>query len=152
MAIFGPTTWVNPFGKMAIFSTFWTSCFYSLGRRFFLLEYDKRHFPGLYCLKRNFGKMVIFGLKPWVNNLFGKMPIFRLVQVLVYIALKGVFSFQNIVKDIFLDYITLKEILKKWLFLDQNHWLTRLKKWPFFDILNFFFLQPTKAFFPSTIS
>ena len=34
------------------FSTFWTSCFYSLERRFFVLEYRERHFPGLYCLNQ----------------------------------------------------------------------------------------------------
>ena len=26
--------------------------FYSLERRFFVLEYHKTHFPGLYCLKK----------------------------------------------------------------------------------------------------
>ena len=37
--------------KNVNFSTFWTSCFYSLERWFFVLEYRKRHFTGLYCLK-----------------------------------------------------------------------------------------------------
>ena len=50
-AIFGPKTWVNPFKKNVNFLTFRTSCFYSLERRFSVLEYRKRHFPGLYCLK-----------------------------------------------------------------------------------------------------
>ena len=36
-------------------------CFYRLQRRFFHLEYPKRHFPGLYCLKKKVGKMAIFG-------------------------------------------------------------------------------------------
>ena len=52
MAILGPKWWVNPFGKMSIFSSFWTFCFYSLERRFFVVEYRKKHFPGLYCLKK----------------------------------------------------------------------------------------------------
>ena len=85
MVIFGSKAWVNPFWKNGHFPTFWTSCFYSLGRRFLLLEYPKRHFPGLYCLKRNFGKMVIFRPKPWVNP-FEKMAIFRLFELLVFIA------------------------------------------------------------------
>ena len=34
------------------FSTFSTSYFYSLETRFFDLEYRKRHFPCLYCLKK----------------------------------------------------------------------------------------------------
>ena len=82
---FGPKPWANPFKKNFNFSTFWTSCFYSLDRRFFVLEYRKRHFPVLYCLKKKVGKMAIFGPKPWVNP-FGKMSIFRLFKLLVFIA------------------------------------------------------------------
>ena len=37
--------------------------FYSLERRFFVLEYHKTHFPGLYCLKKKGGKMANFGPK-----------------------------------------------------------------------------------------
>ena len=75
MAIFGPKPWVNPLGKNVNFATFWTSSFYSLERRFFVLEYHQKNFPGLYCLKKKIGKMAIFGPKPWVNPL-GKMSIF----------------------------------------------------------------------------
>ena len=71
---------VNPFGKMSIFGLF-----NSLERRFFVLEDHKRHFPGLYCLKKKVGKMASFGPKPWVNP-FGKMLIFRLFGLLVFIA------------------------------------------------------------------
>ena len=74
------------------FSTFWTFCFYSLERRFFELEYRKRYFPGLYCLKKKIGKKAIFGPKPWVNYSFRKMSIFRLFELLVVIAKKNVFS------------------------------------------------------------
>ena len=76
MAIFETKPWVNPFGKMSIFRLFERLYFYSLERRFFVLEYRKRDFPGLYCLKKNFGKMIILGPKPWVNS-FEKMAIFR---------------------------------------------------------------------------
>ena len=48
--------------------------------------------------------MAIFGLKPRVNP-FVKMSIFWLFELLVFIALKGVFSTQHIEKDIFLAYI-----------------------------------------------
>ena len=104
MAIFGPKPSVNPYWKNVSFSTFWTTCFYSVQRRFFVLEYRKRHFPGLYCLKNKVPKMAIFRPKPWVNP-FGKMSVFRLFELLVFIAYKGVFSFSNIVKDIFLAFI-----------------------------------------------
>ena len=86
MAIFGPKPWVNPFEKMSIFGLFRLLFFYSLERRFFVLEYLKRHFPGLYCVKKKVGKMAIFGPKPWVNP-FGKMSIFRLFELLVFFSL-----------------------------------------------------------------
>ena len=141
MAIFGPKPWVNPFGKMSIFRLFLTSCFYSLEKRFFVLEYRKRYFfwPILPkkkseekwpFLDQNHGltpleipqffdfliflflqlrkaffrsrislktfswpilaqikppKMATFGPKPWVNP-FGKMSIFRLFELFVFIA------------------------------------------------------------------
>ena len=50
-----------------------------------VLEYRKRHFFGLDCLKKKVGKMAIFGPKPRVNPI-GKMSIFRLVEVAVFIA------------------------------------------------------------------
>ena len=39
----------------------------------------------LYCLNKKVGKMAIFEPKPLVNN-FGKMSIFRLYELLVFIA------------------------------------------------------------------
>ena len=86
MDIFGPKPWVNPFGLMSIYSTCSPSSLYRLKRRFSVLEYHKRHFPGLYCdKKKKIGKMVIFGPKQWVNP-FGKMSIFRLFELLVFVA------------------------------------------------------------------
>ena len=82
MANFGPKQWTNPFGNLN-FSTFQTSCFDSLERRFFLLEYRKTHFPGLYCLKEKNGKIANFGPKQWTNPL-GKIAIFRLFNPSVY--------------------------------------------------------------------
>ena len=64
MGIFGPKPWVNPLGKMSIFRLFEVLVFFGLERRFFVLEYRKRHFPGLSCLKKEVGKMAIFGPKP----------------------------------------------------------------------------------------
>ena len=51
--------WVNPSGKSSIFLTFWSSCFHSLERRFFVLEYLKTNFPCLYYLKKE-EKLPIF--------------------------------------------------------------------------------------------
>ena len=85
MAIFRPKPWINPFGKMSIFRPFVLLFFYSLERRFFVLEYRKGHFPMLYCLKKKGGKMLIFGPKPWIEP-FGKKSIFRLFERLIFIA------------------------------------------------------------------
>ena len=52
MAIFEPKPSVKPFGKMSIFRLFELLFFYSLQKRYFDLEYRKRHFSGLYCLKK----------------------------------------------------------------------------------------------------
>ena len=74
----------NPLGKCQFFD-FWNSCFYSVENSFFVLEYRKRHFPGLYFLKKKKDKkMAIFGPKPRVNP-FGKMSIFRIFELLVFI-------------------------------------------------------------------
>ena len=51
----------SPPWKNVHFSTVWTSCFYTLKRRFFVLEYRKRHFGGLYCLKKKLKKSPFFG-------------------------------------------------------------------------------------------
>ena len=75
----------SAFWKNVSFSTFWISCFYTLETRFIVLEYRKRHFPGLYCLRRNVGKMAIFGPIPWINS-FGKPSIFRRFELLVFIG------------------------------------------------------------------
>ena len=80
--------------------------------------------------------MAIFGPKPWVNP-FAKMSILGPFELVVFMPYKGAFSFQNIVKDIFLAYIGKKKKLEKWPFLDQNHELTPLQKCQF---LNFLFL------------
>ena len=87
MAIFIPKSRVNPFGKMSIFRPF---CFYSLEKRFCLLEYHKRHFPGLHCLKIKSWKNDHFWTKTTVNTV-RKMSIFRLFELVVLIAQKSVF-------------------------------------------------------------
>ena len=91
MAIFGPKPWVNPFGKMSIFRLFETSCFYSLERRFFVLECRKRHFPGLYCLKKKVGKMALLDKNHGLTAL-EKCQIFDFFNFLFY-SLERRFSF-----------------------------------------------------------
>ena len=107
MANFVPKLWVNPFEKMSLFRLF-RLFFCRLQRRLFDVEYRKRHFLGPYCPKKKVGKRANFGQKPWVIP-FGKMSIFRLFELLVFIGYKGVISFLNILKDILLAYIAPKK-------------------------------------------
>ena len=151
MAILGPKPWVNPFGKMSIFRLLELLVFIAQKGVFSIQNIEKVIFLTYSAEKKNDGKMAIFGPKPWVNP-FEKMSIFRIVELLVFIAKKGVFSFQNIVKNIFLTNIAVNQRLDKWPYLDQHHWLTALEKLLFFDIVNFLFLQPRQAFFRSRIS
>ena len=60
MAIFGPKTIGSPLWKNVNFSTFETSCFYSLERRIFVLEYRKKNLPDLSRLEK----------KGWTNGHF----------------------------------------------------------------------------------
>ena len=80
---------LTPLEKCQFFA-FRTSCFYSLEKPFFVLEYRKTHFRGLYCLKKKVGKMTNFGPKLWVNP-FGKMSVFPLFELFVFMGYKGVF-------------------------------------------------------------
>ena len=105
MAISGPKPWVNPCGKMSIFRLF--ELFVFIAQKGVLLFHNivKDIFLAYIALKKKkVGKIAIFEPKPCVNPI-GKMSIFRLFEFLVCIAQKGVFSIQNIVKDIFLTYI-----------------------------------------------
>ena len=51
---------------------------------FFVLEYGKSHYAGLYCVKKKVEKSFIFAQKPWVNP-FEKMSIFQVFEILVSI-------------------------------------------------------------------
>ena len=126
-------------------------CFYSLERRFFVLQYRKSHFPNLYCLKKKVGKMLTFGPKPWVNP-FGKISTFSTYWTSCFYSLERRLFVLEYRKRLFPNQYCLKKRLEKSPYLDQNHGLTLLEKCKFFDFLCFLFLQPRKAFFRSRIS
>ena len=63
---------------------FLNSCFYSLEGLFFDPEYRKRHFPGLFGLKKKVRKIAIFGLKSWVTR--WENVNFSTFEILVFIA------------------------------------------------------------------
>ena len=83
ISIYGPKPRVNPYEKMSNFCLF--KRFYTLGRCFFVVEYHKRHFPGLYCLRKKFGKISIFGPKPWVNPLWKNVKFSTFLTACFYI-------------------------------------------------------------------
>ena len=132
MASFSQKPWVNPFGKMSISRLFELLVFMAQ-KGVCSLQNIVKDILLEYIAKKKVGKMAIFGPKPWVNP-FGKMSIFRVFQLLVFIAQKSVFSFQNIIKDIFLAYITFKKNIEKQPIFEQNHGLTPLEKCRFFGL------------------
>ena len=133
MAIFGPKAWVNPLGKMSIWRLFGLLVFIGQKGVFSFQNIVKDIISGLYCLKKtNLEKWPFLDENSWGNSL-GKMSNFRLFGLLVFIAQKGVFSFQNIIKDIFQGLYCLKKTnLEKWPFLDQNSWVNPLGKMSIF--------------------
>ena len=91
--------------------------------------------------------MVTFGAKPQVNP-FGKMSSFRLFELLVFKAQKGVFSFQNIVKDILqLPYIAKKKV-SKMAILRPKPWIKPFGKMSIFRLfVVLFFYRIERRFF-----
>ena len=86
MAIFGPKPRVNPFGKISIFPFMELVFFYSLERRFFVLEYRKTHFHGLYWLKKKkLEKWPFLDQKHRLTPL-EKFQFFDLFKLFVFIA------------------------------------------------------------------
>ena len=77
--------------------------------------------------------MAIFGPKQWVNP-FGKISIFRLFSLLVFIPQKGVFLLYNIVKDIFLAYIHSKINVEKMAMFGPKRWVNCFGKMSIFRL------------------
>ena len=121
------------------FSTFWTSCFYSIERRFFALEYGKRHFTALYCLKKKVPKMAILRPKPWIKP-FGKMSIFRLFVVLFFYRIERRFFVLEYRKGHFCMLYCQKKKLKKRPIFGPKPWLNLFGKVSIFKLFEPFFL------------
>ena len=163
MAIFAPKPWVNPFEKISIFRLFELLVFKAQKDVFFVLEYRKRHFPGLYCLKKkNLEKWSFLnqnhGLTPLEKCQFFDFLNFLLLQprkVFFFcsrISSRRFFVLEYCKRHLSGLYCLKIKHLEKWPFQSQNHGLTPLEISQFFDFFNFLFLQPTQAFFPARIS
>ena len=121
-------------GKKGNFSTFWTSCFYRLERTFFFLEYPKRHIADLYCLKKRSWKNGNFWTKTFGWPFWKKRQFFDFLKFFFFIAEKGVFSFQNIVKDIFLPYFADKKEVGKMTIFRRKPWVNPFGKMAIFRL------------------
>ena len=90
--------------------------------------------------------MAIFGPKPWVNH-FRKMSVFNSFKILVFIAQKGIFSFQNIVMK-FSWFILLKKkkVGKKAIF-GPKPWVNPLRKISIFRLLKLLVFIAKKGVF-----
>ena len=85
-------------------------------------------------------------------TLLEKSKFFEFLNFLFFYCLQRRFFVLDYRQSHFPYQYCLKKMMEKWPYLDQNHGLTPLEKCQFFDILNFLFLQPRKAFFQSRIS
>ena len=90
--------------------------------------------------------MAIFGPKQWVNP-FGKKAIFPLFKLLFFIAQKGVFSFQNIVKGIFLAYFAYKKQVETVAIFGPKQWVNPFRKMAIFRLFKLLVFKAQKGVF-----
>ena len=122
MTIFKPKPWVNPFGKMSIFRLLELLVFIAQKGVFLILKYRKRHFPGLYGLRKKHLEKWRFLDQIQGLNPFGKMSILRLFELFVFYSLETRFFVAEYRKRHFPALYYEKIKLEKWPFLHQNHW------------------------------
>ena len=146
MANFGAKPWTNPFGKMSIFRLFKLLVFIAQTGVFSFQNILKHIFLAYIPKKINSGKMANFGPEPWTNPI-GKMSIFRLFELLVFIAQKGVFSFQNILKHIFLAYIPQKIKDGKMANFGPKTWTNSFRKMSIFRVVELLVFIAQKSVF-----
>ena len=126
--------------KNVIFWTFLTSCFYSVERRFFGLEYRKRHFPGLHCLKKTTWKNGHFFTKTMEKpKTLWKNVNFLTFWTCCFFSLERRFLGLENRKRHFPGLFCLKKKnrLEKWPFLDQNHDFEKCQFFRLFELLFF---------------
>ena len=146
MANFGPKPLPNPLEKISIFRLFKLLVFIAQKGVFSFQNIVKYIFLAYIAQNKRLEKWPILDQNHGLTPL-EKISLFRLFDLFVFIAQKGVFSFQNILKHIFLAYIAQNNKKEKWPISDQNHVLTPLENSQCFDFLNVLLLQPRKAFF-----
>ena len=146
MAVFGTKPWARPFRKMSIFRLFELLVFISQKGIFLFQNIIKKHFAGLYCLKKKVGNLPFLNHNHEVTP-FQKSQFFSFLIFLFLKATSAYFLFQNIIRDISLAYIDKKKNFEKWLLLDQINGLTPLEKCQFSTVWTSSFHSLERRFF-----
>ena len=154
MAIFGPKPWVNLW-KNVSFSTFLTSCFYSLERFFFRSRISLTLFSWPIQPKKKKLEKWPFLDKNHGLTALEKCQFFDFLNFLFLQPRKTSFR-SRIQLRIFSWPILLKKKLGKMAIFGPKPWVWKNVKFvnvkcQFFAFWNFFFLYPRKTFFPSRI-
>ena len=131
---------------MSIFRLFELFVFIVYKGVFLFQNIVKDIFLAYIAYKKKFLKMAIFGAKGWVKPI-GKMSIFRPFALLVFRPQKGVFSFQNIVKDIFVAYIAFKKKVGKMAIFGPKLWVNPFGKMSIFRFFKLFVFIVYKGVF-----
>ena len=132
--------------KNGNFWTFWTFCFYNLERRFFVLEYSKRHFPGLYCLKKLNWKNGHFWTETMVSPLC-KNVNFSTLWTSCFYSLERRFLVLKFLKRHFPGLYFIKKSWKNGHLWTKNHGLTLWKNGNFWTFLSSCFYSIERRFF-----
>ena len=151
MAIFVPKPWANPFGKSAIFSLF-KLFFIAQKGVFFVLEYRKTHFRGLFWKKRK-----KLSKSPFLSKNHGLTPLekwqfFDFLNFLFYSLEMCFFVLECRKRHFPWPILRKKKEVGQMAIFRPNPWVYLFGKKPIFKFLNFSFLKPRKAFFRSKIS
>ena len=143
MAIFGP----KPLLEKCQFFDFLDFLFLQRRKAFFRSRISKNRFSWPILPKKKMEKWPFLDQNP-----FEKMSIFRLFRLLVFIGQKGVFSFYNIIKEIFLAYIALKKKVGKITIFGPKPWVNPFGKLSIFRFFGLLVFLAQKGVFSSRIS
>ena len=117
--------------------------FQSIIKQIFLSDFAKN---------KKMEKFQIFDENHGATPLEKLSRFFDFFNFLVFWSLKMLFSFQSIIKQIFLSDFAKNKKMEKFQIFDENHGATPLEKLSrFFDFFNFLILESKNSFFLSRI-
>ena len=137
--------------KKCQFFDFLNLSFLQPRKAFYRSRISQTTFSWPIVFKEKVKKWPFFNQNPGLT-LLEKSQFYPLFELFFFTALKGLYSFQNIVKAFSWPILTKGKSWQNWPFLDQNHKISRSEKCHFFGFLNFLSLKPRKWFFCSRLS